>query len=343
MTEGEKVEESFFLQFRWTESRAQDTYGWNVCTLYVNGEKAARCNGGGYDMEGTVLGLWIANRFAGELCEQITTPMYGLSFHDPNYDPGKAVVPGTGKTVEAREASGESLGLERYQAIFSGSSPVPTPTHHVPYLDGGCGKECMIKVLKALGGQYQDIESGRSHTVAAVSVPVKVQEVGQSPTQMMDTHEPTANSLSGMRVMREKILVPKTEHAVTTDYERTETMSETKSATSAQSTKTPEAMSETKRTRNAQTIKTPEAKIELGNVRALIFLNDTEKNGKFYSVSFERVYADKSNEGAEKVSYNFREADLDRLVKVAQAAKQEIARLTPAMEKEQEPELRITR
>jgi hypothetical protein len=92
---------------------------------------------------------------------------------------------------------------------------------------------------------------------------------------------------------------------------------------------------------SAQSNKTPEAKIELGNVRALLYLTETQKNGQFYSVSFERVYADK--DGNERVTYNFRQTDIERLVQVAQAAKQEMARLTPTKDKEPEPELRIIR
>lgn len=39
------------LKFKWTISRARETLGYNVVTLYVNGSKVARCNGGGYDMK----------------------------------------------------------------------------------------------------------------------------------------------------------------------------------------------------------------------------------------------------------------------------------------------------
>lgn len=55
------------LEFRWTTSRGRDTYGYNICALYVDGVKVSSCNGGGYDMEGTALGNWIARRFAAEL------------------------------------------------------------------------------------------------------------------------------------------------------------------------------------------------------------------------------------------------------------------------------------
>jgi hypothetical protein len=96
-------------------------------------------------------------------------------------------------------------------------------------------------------------------------------------------------------------------------------------------------------TTNAQSNKTPapEVKIELGNVRGLLYTTETERKGKFYTVSFERTYSDK--DGNERVSYSFRQSDLERLVEVAQAAKQEITRLTPTKAQDREPELRITR
>jgi hypothetical protein len=55
------------LEFRWTVSRGRDTYGYNICTLYADGDKVSRCNGGGYDMKGTCLGHFIASHYADRL------------------------------------------------------------------------------------------------------------------------------------------------------------------------------------------------------------------------------------------------------------------------------------
>ena len=35
------------LTFKWTVSKGRETYGHNICTLFVDGKKIASCNGGG--------------------------------------------------------------------------------------------------------------------------------------------------------------------------------------------------------------------------------------------------------------------------------------------------------
>lgn len=57
------------ITIRWGTSRGQDTYGYTTCSLRNSrGNKIAACNGGGYDMRGTVLGDWLARTFPNELC-----------------------------------------------------------------------------------------------------------------------------------------------------------------------------------------------------------------------------------------------------------------------------------
>lgn len=57
------------LHFKWTISRGRDTYGYNICTLLVDGEKKGRCMGGGYDMQGTAFADWLQNEYQKELIE----------------------------------------------------------------------------------------------------------------------------------------------------------------------------------------------------------------------------------------------------------------------------------
>lgn len=223
------------LEFKWGTSRGRETYGYTICSLYVDGRKVASCNGGGYDMKGTALGNYIARAFSERLralkpeqmeehshweraekprriCEDLecaikhasgddekrelcylphdveTCPhcggetridwqdgkrvedgryMYGLTFHDPNYNPGKAKI-GTdcsdrtfggaeGETVEQAEAEGKSLGLERYQAFYSASSKVPTERHTVPLIDGACGFDSVQRIVRAIGLELKHV------------------------------------------------------------------------------------------------------------------------------------------------------------------------------------------
>ena len=165
------------LEFKWTVSRGRDTYGYNICSLRVNDQKASSCNGGGYDMEGTALGDWVAQNFKSELLKlEIPFNMrngekiqeyYGLTFHDPNYDPGKAVI--DGETVSKREEKGKSIGLERYQSFYSASSRVPTKKHTIPLIDGACGFSSVEKILNAIGYELQYIDGRKNHNIYSLT------------------------------------------------------------------------------------------------------------------------------------------------------------------------------
>ena len=218
------------IELKWTTSRGRDTYGYTICSLFEGSHKQTSCNGGGYDMRGTVVGNWITRTFREELlrlkpedmpaqshwersnppsricrdrecvmrriaadqmsesvwrlpptameCPQCGNPtcedhqdgkivqdghsFYGLTYHDPNYDPGKAVVGedctdrtlgtgSTGQTVEEAEKAGKSFGLERLQACYKASSKVPTKRHTEPSIDGACGFSEVRKILNAIG------------------------------------------------------------------------------------------------------------------------------------------------------------------------------------------------
>lgn len=224
-------ERTITLEFKWSVSRGRDTYGYNICTLYADGERVARCNGGGYDMQGTVLGHFLARHFAERLLRLPGPPQpervpcnrcggtgkvparcmicngrgyipesgdcprcpgngidpealeecshcggggtvrndegayYGLTFHDPDYDPGKAIVgvdtsnrtlgAEDGLTVAEAEAQGLSIGLERYQAIYAASSKWPTSRHRIPSIDGACGMSSVQRIGEAIGLTFE--------------------------------------------------------------------------------------------------------------------------------------------------------------------------------------------
>lgn len=166
-------QKEWLLDFKWTVSRGRDTYGYNICSLWVDGRKVSACNGGGYDMEGTSLGIWAARMFRDRLLT-LREPFYGLCFIDPSFDPGKVVFnyapvfgkdEDSGKTVEQLEAEGKSLGLERYQASYFGTSKTPTEKHIYPEIDGACGKSSVQAILNAIGLSMVFVKQSKNETI----------------------------------------------------------------------------------------------------------------------------------------------------------------------------------
>lgn len=169
------------LVIKWGTSRGQYTYGYTTCTLRCNGTKVSGCNGGGYDMKGTVIGNYVTWAFASDLRkikeqvmpenshweyhrdkdgnlvkpdggfasgERVSDGRYfhGLTFHDPNYDPGKAVIgdgASEGKTVEQAEKEGSSL-------------------------DGACGYSTVLSILNAIGLTLDHVYSSKREDVFVV-------------------------------------------------------------------------------------------------------------------------------------------------------------------------------
>lgn len=173
---------TFALHFRWTTSKARDSYGYNRCTLFVDDAKAAACNGGGYDLKGTCFGNWVAETFPNEL-RQMGKKFYGLTWHDPDFDPGKAVPADApclgdetdkGKTVDQLEKEGKSAGLERYQQFYKASNDTPTERHTVPLIDGACGFSCVQQIFKAIGGKLAQTKSSGNHSYYEATVPLSL-------------------------------------------------------------------------------------------------------------------------------------------------------------------------
>lgn len=70
------------LRLKWTTSRGQDTYGWNICTLVdeTTGQRY-RTTGGGYDMAGAVFGDWLQETAQARL-RALPTLDYGARRHE---------------------------------------------------------------------------------------------------------------------------------------------------------------------------------------------------------------------------------------------------------------------
>ena len=118
------------LEFKWSISRARDTEGYNICSLWIHTEagceKVASECGFGYDMQGGCIGNWIAKYklFKPGLLRCKPRDFYGLTFYDEKarkrrkqYNPGNKII-----------------------------------------IDGRCGFSCMKSILDALGFYLVQIE-----------------------------------------------------------------------------------------------------------------------------------------------------------------------------------------
>ena len=125
------------LVIKWGTSRGRDTYGYTTCNLYVDGKRVASCNGGGYDMQGTVIGEYIQNAYREELKKLPSNRgsldknpgYYGLSFwwkgeHHHTYQEGDNIS-----------------------------------------LDGACGVSSMIRIIEAIGLRLYKIHSSKKEDI----------------------------------------------------------------------------------------------------------------------------------------------------------------------------------
>lgn len=117
------------LHFKWTTSRGRDTYGYNICTLLVDGEKVGKTCGGGYDMQGTVLAQWLQNEYQQQLQEHFKKEMSEVTYKDYAAYSGYKSINGF------------------YGAQISGPEGKPLRIT----LDGGCGFNSIEHIANAIG------------------------------------------------------------------------------------------------------------------------------------------------------------------------------------------------
>lgn len=147
------------LAFRWTTSRAADSYGYNICSLIIDGRKVASTCGGGYDMQGTVLGQWINATFPAQLRalaigRVVLAEAVGTArFYDGGND---AKVDVNGHTLYL-------YGLNVWKAEGE-NQPVEVRC------DGGTGLNQMTNVLKALGLKMVSVVRDRRGNTTAYHV-----------------------------------------------------------------------------------------------------------------------------------------------------------------------------
>ena len=121
-----------FLTFKWTVSRGRDTYGYNICTVTDTRRNTKhRCNGGGYDMQGTSFANWLMATYPERLVE-INARAYNV-WDGENYT----------------DKHGELYGMTFYSHKNSVN------------LDGAAGLSSMLKIAEAIGLKIQSNYSRR--------------------------------------------------------------------------------------------------------------------------------------------------------------------------------------
>jgi len=118
------------LEFRFSESRGRGTWGYNICSLLVDGRKVSSCKGGGYDMQGESLGDWVAREYADRLMRLKNSCFYGLTFHGN-----------------------------------SASSKFPTRLHRRPLIHGACGLESVRRIMQAIKLEMEYITKSSNATI----------------------------------------------------------------------------------------------------------------------------------------------------------------------------------
>tara|TARA_R110001599_G_scaffold286765_1_gene489265 strand:+ start:490 stop:975 length:486 start_codon:yes stop_codon:yes gene_type:complete len=134
------------LVFRWSTSRARETYGYNVCTLFVNGIKKGSTCGGGYDMKGTALAEFLENAYQDRLLKLHRRSSSRWSIH-PTRNKRLRTLKQSKKAREWKPGKwwkGELYGLHSY---YQKGQTKPKNIS----LDGGCGFQSMEKIAKNIG------------------------------------------------------------------------------------------------------------------------------------------------------------------------------------------------
>ena len=138
------------LLFKWSISRGRDTYGYNICSLWIHERKEATTCGGGYDMKGTVLGEFIEKHYQDRLLKlhrragsrySVAPESSPAAKNGKKYKRLKALIP---KNRPIWHQHGELYGLTTY---YKRGELKPFKMS----LDGACGFESMQRIGRAVG------------------------------------------------------------------------------------------------------------------------------------------------------------------------------------------------
>ena len=152
MTDGESTATA--LSLKWSTSRGQDTYGWNILTITDQRTgKKYRTKGGGYDMTGYAFGLWLEDRHQDELT--------GIHHRAAcTYSKGGGYVVSDEDRASWSNPDGVLYGMTYH------------PDSRCVSLDGSCGIDSMLRIANAIGRDitrtYQQGGKNRGETTGGI-------------------------------------------------------------------------------------------------------------------------------------------------------------------------------
>lgn len=125
------------VSISWGISRGRDTYGYNICRAVSRQTgKTYRTTGGGYDMVGTVIGDWFAAEYTNELSALVHANLDGFVKYG---------------------ASGSTLHNPAFYGLY-------IRANGSVYIDGACGVESVLKIIKACGFEHQRQYNPKTHS-----------------------------------------------------------------------------------------------------------------------------------------------------------------------------------
>ena len=127
---------AYVIQWKWGTSRGQDSYGYTICSCYIDGQKSGSTCGGGYDLRGTAYAEAVLKMFHVEL----RTLAHRA---DSQY---RVTGKGKDQTYARIDTEGQPGLLYGLYAYFDEKGKVTKIS-----LDGACGLESMDRIMEAIG------------------------------------------------------------------------------------------------------------------------------------------------------------------------------------------------
>lgn len=151
------------LRITYGTSRGRDTYGYTLVSLREYGRKVATCNGGGYDMRGTVFGEWLEKTYGERLLKLAKAKPRAFSQYNWN-------------GVDGADSRYVSVAADRkvelyggtYYANGQGKSEYHTARAPFVSLNGACGFRSMQRIAEAIGLKVRILDAGNGQDIVLV-------------------------------------------------------------------------------------------------------------------------------------------------------------------------------